>query len=208
MTTRLGSKFVSLVLVAPFVALAACAPAPAPLLSPVDERALNIMVAPPIPCSDLKIDLVNTYAGCENYGGMLDGEKFTKYSRPSMDAAMMTAVNVRCYDLRPERIIFYKVCRPTIALIERIGDDSPGGPARPVVVLAHAENTSGTPPNEAFTSVTRYSDGGRYAEARAGSTSSEAWSQPNPDGTWSVSAGNMRATRHRDGSFTDISFDN
>jgi|GEM_PF-3378570 len=208
MTTRSGSKFVSLILVTPFVALTACAPAPAKLLNPADERALKIMVAPPVPCSDLKIELVNSYAGCENYGGMMDGDKFTKYTRPVNDAALMATVEVRCYDLEPEKIDNYEVCAPTIAVISRMSRDeltaSPSVPVAPT--SASTQNTTGTALNQASTSTTRGSDGSRASEANAGNTSAEASSQQNSDGTKSVSAGGISATQNRDGSFSDVSF--
>lgn len=208
MITRLGSKFVSFVLVTPFVALASCAPAPAKLLNPADERALKIMVAPPVPCSNLKIELVNSYAGCENYGGMMDGDKFTKYARPVNDAALMTTVEVRCYDLKPEKIDNYEVCAPTIAVISRMSRDgvpaSPSNSAAPTSIST--QNTAGTGGNKASTSATRSSDGSRAAEADAGNTSAKASSQQNSDGTKSVSTGGMSATQNSDGSFSDVSF--
>jgi hypothetical protein len=195
-------------LVIPFVALAACASAPAKLLNPADERALKIMVAPPVPCSDLKIELVNSYAGCENYGGMMDGDKFTKYTRPVNDTALMTTVEVRCYDLKPEKINNYGVCAPTIAVISRISRDdlpaSPSGPKAPT--SASTQNTTGMGQNQASTSATRGSDGSREAEANAGNTSAKASSQQNSDGTKSVSAGGISATQNSDGSFSDVSF--
>jgi hypothetical protein len=214
MTMRFGSKFVSLGLVVPFVALAACAPAPAKLLNPADQRILNIMVAPPVPCSDLKIELVNSYAGCESYGGMMDDGKFTTSS--VYDADLVTIVDVRCYDLKPEKIDDYEVCALKIVLIPLTNDDEipaqPAQPAQPAppaqLTSDSAQNTAGTGQTEGTTTVTRGSDGSRSATAEAGNTSSRASSQPNSDGTQSVSAGGIRATRNSDGSFSDVSFDN
>jgi hypothetical protein len=209
MTTRSGSKFISLFLVTPFVALTACAPAPAKLLNPADERALKIMVAPPVPCSDLKIELVNSYAGCENYGGMMDGDKFTKYTRPVNDAALMATVEVRCYDLEPEKIDNYEVCAPTIAVISRMSRDDltaspvvPVGPVAPTSVST--QNTAGTAPNQASTSATRGSDGSREAEANAGNTSAEASSQQNSDGSITQSTGEISRTQYSDGSSSTV----
>lgn len=210
MTARFVTKLVSLVMLAPFVALVACTPSPARLLNPADERALKIMVAPPVPCSDLKIELVNSYAGCENYGGMMDGDKFTKYTRPVNDAALMTTVEVRCYDLKPEKIDDYEVCAPTIAVIARMSRDglptSPSGPVTPTSVST--QNTTGTGENEASTTAARSSDGSRAATADASNTSSHASSQQNSDGTKSVSAGGISATQNSDGSFSNVSFNN
>ena len=205
MTMRFGSKFVSLGLVVPFVALAACAPAPAKLLNPADQRILNIMVAPPVPCSDLKIELVNSYAGCENYGGMMDGGKFTTSS--VYDADLVTIVDVRCYDLKPEKIDDYEVCALKIVLIPTTNDNKIPVPPEPLT-WDSAQNTAGTGRTEGTTTVTRGSDGSRLATADAGNTSSQASSQPNSDGTQSVSAGGIRATQNSDGSFSDVSFDN
>jgi hypothetical protein len=203
-TMRFGSKFVSLGLVVPFVALAACAPAPAKLLNPADQRILNIMVAPPVPCSDLKIELVNSYAGCESYGGMMDGGKFTTSS--VYDADLVTIVDVRCYDLKPEKIDDYEVCALKIVLIPLTNDDEiPAPPAQPEQLTS---DTAGIGQTEGTTTVTRGSDGSRSATADAGNTSSKASSQPNFDGTQSVSAGGIRATQNSDGSFSDVSFDN
>lgn len=201
MTTCFGSKFVSLALVATFGALAACAPAPAKLLNPADERALKIMVAPPVPCSDLKVDLVNTYGGCENYGGMMEGDKFTKYDRPKDDSALMTAVDVRCYDLRPERIGSYAVCAPTVAVIAKIGDPTTP-PETPAPSAATTNNTAGTGTGTASTSTTQTSDGSKAANADAGKTSTQSSRTPNADGTTSIRAGNMNVTEHADGSRT------
>ena len=207
MKIRFSSKFVSLGLVVPFVALAACAPAPAKLLSPEDQRILGIMVAPPVLCSDLKIELVNSYAGCESYGGMMDGEKFTTSS--IYDADLVTIVDVRCYDLKPEKIDDYEVCALKIVLIPITYDDEMPAPPVPVpLTFDRAQNITGNSPNEVSTSVTRGSDGSRSARANAGSTSSQASLQPNSDGTQSVSAGGIRATRNSDGSYSDISFGN
>ena len=211
MTTCFGSRFVSLALVATFGALAACAPAPAKLLNPADERALKIMVAPPVPCSDLKIDLVNTYGGCENYGGMMEGDKFTKYDRPKDDSALMTAVDVRCYDLRPERIGSYAVCAPTVLVLAKIGGPtSPPTtpPETPAPSVATTSNTSGADPGTAATSATQSSDGSKAATADAGNTSTQSSSTQNPNGTQSVSAGGTRATRNADGSYSGVSFNN
>lgn len=199
-------------LVATFGALAACAPAPAKLLNPADERALKIMVAPPVPCSDLKIDLVNTYGGCENYGGMMEGDKFTKYDRPKDDSALMTAVDVRCYDLRPERIGSYAVCAPTVLVLAKIGGPtSPPTtpPETPAPSVATTSNTSGTGTGTAATDATQTSDGLKEANAAAGpATRAHASSQQNPDGSHSFSTGNITGTMNSDGSTSGVSFKN
>jgi hypothetical protein len=205
MKMRFGSKFVSLGLVAPFVALAACAPAPAQLLNPADQRILNIMVAPPVPCSDLKIELVNLYAGCESYGGMMDGGKFTASS--VYDADLVTIVDVRCYDLKPEKIDDYEVCALKIVLIPMTNDDEIPAPPEELTSDS-AQSTAGTGQTEGKTAVMQGSDGSRSATADAGNTSSQASRQPNSDGTQSVSAGGISATQNSDGSFLDVSFDN
>jgi len=203
MKMRFGSKFVSLGLVVPFVALAACAPAPAKLLNPEDQRILNIMVAPPVPCSDLKIELVNSYAGCESYGGMMDGEKFTTSS--IYDADLVTIVDVRCYDLKPEKIDDYEVCALKIVLIPITNDDEmPAPPAQ--LTFDSAQNIAGTSPNQASTAVERGSDGSRSSTADAGSTSSQASRQMNSDETQTVSAGGITATRNSDGKHTNVVF--
>lgn len=202
MKLRFGSKFVSFGLVAPFVALAACAPAPAKLLNPEDQRILNIMVAPPVPCSDLKIELVNSYAGCENYGGMMDGEKFTTSS--VYDADLVTIVDVRCYDLKPEKIDDYEICAIVLITTNKNKTLAPPEP----LTSDSAHNTAGTGLTEGTTTVTRVSDGSRSTTADAGNTSSQASRQPNSDGTQIVSAGGIRATLNSDGSFSDVSFDN
>jgi hypothetical protein len=176
MTTRLASKSVLLALGLLSVALAACAPAPAKLLSPPDARALKIMVAPPTPCSDLKIEIVNSYAGCRNYGGMMDGDNFKKYTRPVEDAALTTTVEARCYDLKPDKIVNYEVCLPTIAVISRVSRDdiqafssvSVDSKSDSIRNSDSIENTAGTGQNQASTSATRGSDGSREANADAG----------------------------------------
>jgi hypothetical protein len=205
MKMRFGSKFVSLGLVAPFVALAACAPAPAKLLNPADQRILNIMVAPPVPCSDLKIELVNSYAGCESYGGMMDGGKFTTSS--VYDTDLVTIVDVRCYDLKPEKIDDYEVCVLKVVLIPLTNDDEISAPPAQLTSDS-AQNTAGTGQTEGRTAVMQGSDGSRSATADAGNTSSQASRQPNSDGTQSVSASGISATQNSDGSFSDVSFDN
>jgi len=159
------------------------------------------MVAPPVPCSDLKVDLVNTYGGCENYGGMMEGDKFTKYDRPKDDSALMTAVDVRCYDLRPERIGSYAVCAPTVAAIAKIGDPTTP-PETPAPSAATTNNTAGTGTGTASTSTTQTSDGSKAANADAGKTSTQSSRTPNADGTTSIRAGNMNVTEHADGSRT------
>lgn len=205
MTTRVGSKIVSLAMVATLGVMAACAPAPAKLLNPADKRALSIMVAPPVPCSDVMIDLVNTYAGCENYGGMLNGDKFTKYESPADDTALVTSVDVRCYDLLPGRISAYAVCAPTAAVLAKMSDPTiPQEEAAPSV--ATTQNTAGA--GIASTSATATSNGFREATAVAGDISTQSSSTQNSDGTRSVSAGGLHATQNSDGSYSDVSFGN
>jgi hypothetical protein len=213
MTTSFVSRFAPLALVAPLVVLGACAPAPAPLLNPAEARALRIKVQPPVPCSDLKTDLVNTYRGCEAYGGLLDGDKFTKYSVPKDDSHLMTAVDVRCYDLRAERMGAYGVCAPTVSVIAKLDWELPGGPVNPPSgpppsepAVDAASNTAGLIGQQASTSVTRDSNGRVTAEATTPNTESRASRQTNSDGTTSVSAGNISATQNRDGSYRDVTF--
>lgn len=206
MKTRFGSKCVSLVLLAPFLALAACAPAPAKLLSPVDERYLEIKVTPPLPCSDLKIDVVNSYVGCERFGGMMDGDTFTKYDSPVDDSALMTAVDVRCYDLRPERLRHYAVCKPIVTMSESLGNIEIVHPEPPAPGAAITDNTSGIGEETASTFATKTSDGFSQATATAGHSSASASSTLNPNGTKSLNAGGLDVTQNRDGSFTVNSF--
>lgn len=201
MTMRFGSKCVSLVLVAPFVALAACAPAPAKLMSSADQRYLEILVVPPIPCSDLKIDVVNSYAGCERFGGMMDGDKFTKYDNPVDDSAMMTAAHVRCYDLQPERVRFYAVCTPIVP----VGSTTPPPVGEPTPSLLTAQNTSGTEGVTASTFVLRTSAGLKVATAEAGDTTATATSVPQLNGDTVLRAGDVEVTIDRHGNIKDHS---
>jgi hypothetical protein len=205
MTLRFGSRFVSLVLLAPFVALAACAPAPAKLLlSLEDQRYLEIMVAPPIPCSDLKIDVVNSYAGCKRFGGMMAGDTFTKYQSPVDDAALMTAVDVRCYDLRPERIRFYEVCNPIVAVnqsnsIPKIVNPELPVPKLPAPSVLTVGNTSGTASTFVFKSdlITSLS-------AKAGDTESYASRETLSNGDTLQIAGKTVVRKDKDGVVKEI----
>lgn len=203
MTMRFISKCVSLVLVAPFVALAACAPAPAKLMSLADQRYLEIWVVPPIACSDLKIDVVNSYAGCERFGGMMDGDKFTKYDNPVNDSAMITAAHVRCYDLKPERVRFYAVCTPIVAVGSTtsppVGSTTPPPVGEPTPSLLTAQNTSGT----VETFVLRTSAGLKVAIAEAGDTTATATSVPQLNGDTVLHAGDVEVTIDRHGNIKD-----
>jgi hypothetical protein len=205
MTMRFGSKCVSLVLLAPFVALAACAPTPAKLMSPADQRYLEIRVVPPILCSDLKIDVVNSYAGCERFGGMMDGDKFTKYDNPVDASALMTAVDVRCYDLRPERIRLYAVCKPIVLASQSVGNPRIVNPEPPAPSLLTSQNTSGTGNDTASTFVLKSSSGLKLATANAGDTSASATSIPQLNGDTVVRAGDISVTLDKHGNIKEHS---
>lgn len=186
--------------------LASCAPAPGGAqLTSEQMRLLAVRVKPPVACSLLRPELVNTYAGCEAFGGLPTEGKFS--ARRISDAAMMTAESIRCFDLKREALAGVEVCRPAAISLDTAPDvakATPSAPSAPDPVSVGG--TTGGTTTGVSSSVDENGSMTESASASSNDVDTHAQGTDHKNGSRDVSTSGFDASFDSDGNVESVSW--